>query len=129
MTPKEARKIWVAALRSGKYTQVKGALHFKGGHCCLGVACEVYDEYMDGPGWQGDTNDAASYMGEISSLPSEVQEWFGLMSSGGAVYRPDSTCIETNLIAMNDNGFSFEKIAQAIEDGRVILTEEADDSE
>lgn len=33
---------WLAALRSGKYTQDKGAAQFRGtrGHCCLGVAAD-----------------------------------------------------------------------------------------
>ena len=128
MTPKEARKIWVAALRSGKYAQVKGALHFKGGHCCLGVACEVYDEYMDGPGWQGNTTDAASYMGEISELPAKVRDWLGLETKGGAVYT-DAPVGSRSLITMNDSGVGFERIAQIIEEDRVILQEDLDDNE
>jgi len=32
---------WVAALRSGKYTQGKGYLNNQGLFCCLGVLCEI----------------------------------------------------------------------------------------
>ena len=33
---------WCKALRSGKYKQGKGSLQSKKGHCCLGVACELF---------------------------------------------------------------------------------------
>lgn len=32
---------WVAALRSGKYTQGRGYLNSNGSLCCLGVLCEI----------------------------------------------------------------------------------------
>ena len=32
---------WVAALRSGKYTQGKGYLNNRGQLCCIGVLCDV----------------------------------------------------------------------------------------
>ena len=42
---KELVKLWVEALRSGKYQQIKGVLRqplANGyGHCCLGVLCEI----------------------------------------------------------------------------------------
>ncbi len=34
---KKIRDEWVAALRSGKYTQTQGMLHLGGSYCCLGV--------------------------------------------------------------------------------------------
>jgi hypothetical protein len=42
----EQRDKWVAALRSGEYTQITGELRRwdakdSVGHCCLGVYCEV----------------------------------------------------------------------------------------
>lgn len=33
---------WSNALRSGEYKQTKGKLQDLDGHCCLGVACEVF---------------------------------------------------------------------------------------
>ena len=38
---KDIRK-WVRALRSGKYRQGQGQLQDCIGHCCLGVACDVF---------------------------------------------------------------------------------------
>ena len=38
----ELKAKWVEALRSGKYTQARGALHRKdGSYCCLGVLCSL----------------------------------------------------------------------------------------
>ena len=37
----EKAREWVAALRSGKYKQGKGALSTEDRFCCLGVACEI----------------------------------------------------------------------------------------
>jgi hypothetical protein len=34
---------WTAALRSGEYEQTSKFLKKDGKHCCLGVACEVWD--------------------------------------------------------------------------------------
>ncbi len=33
---------WVRALRSDKFKQTLGALQNSRGHCCLGVACEIF---------------------------------------------------------------------------------------
>jgi hypothetical protein len=35
-------KTWTKALRSGKYKQTEGALQDSYGHCCLGVACDLF---------------------------------------------------------------------------------------
>jgi len=39
---KQQIKKWVRALRSGEYSQTTGQLQDDRGHCCLGVACEVF---------------------------------------------------------------------------------------
>jgi hypothetical protein len=46
MLPK-FKKLWLEALRSDEYTQTKGNLRDAGGHCCLGVACEVLMKHPD----------------------------------------------------------------------------------
>jgi len=33
---------WVTALRSAEYSQTKGKLQDEQGHCCLGVACDIF---------------------------------------------------------------------------------------
>lgn len=40
-TPAQAQQ-WANALRSGKFKQGSGRLQSNLGHCCLGVACEVF---------------------------------------------------------------------------------------
>lgn len=91
MTPnKERIKLWVDALRSGKYKQTVGQLRNLNpeltvngkarpvGYCCLGVACEVaidngitFVEYgdLDWGGWL--------------ALPPQVAEWLGLYDDDG----------------------------------------------
>lgn len=39
---KEQAQQWADALRSGKFKQTKGTLQDNLGHCCLGVACEIF---------------------------------------------------------------------------------------
>jgi hypothetical protein len=46
MDKKEFRKKWIEALRSGKYKQGREYLKKDGFHCCLGVACEIYNEHF-----------------------------------------------------------------------------------
>lgn len=40
MDPK-VKKLWLKALKSGKYKRATGVLKTPRGHCCLGVLCEV----------------------------------------------------------------------------------------
>lgn len=44
MNPKEARQLWIDALRSGEYHQEQHVLSYNGAFCCLGVACELYQK-------------------------------------------------------------------------------------
>ncbi len=44
---KELKDKWVAALRSGKYSQTTGRLRSEEGFCCLGVLCDV-----EGADWE-----------------------------------------------------------------------------
>lgn len=105
---REHRKIWVAALRSGKYRQVRGALSDKGGMCCLGVACEISNlgEWNNGGGYRA----AADY--HYSILPPEVKDWLGLRTEDGRCGIHDSR----QLSAMNDAGTPFSVIADVIDD-------------
>lgn len=109
------RKIWVNALRSGKYEQGKHALRlYDGSFCCLGVACEV-----SGLGeWRFALGETIGYITHDSTdadlttnalLPPAVQQWLGLSTdggdwSGGALYTMN-----------DDDGKSFNEIADLIE--------------
>lgn len=104
---KTNRKLWVEALRSGKYRQTKDMLQdVDGGMCCLGVLSDVAgcawhrveDRYcVVGAG----TSDAAGLM---------AMEFVGLADDNGA-YGDDGF----SLAGQNDGGKSFEDIADIIE--------------
>jgi hypothetical protein len=105
-TQEKARRMWVRALRSGKYGWGKEELHPKDGKfCCLGVLCEVAIK-------QGIIS---SYRHHLGILPEKVQNWIGLGSDVGdmAIYIKD----EDSLAGINDSAKRnpFTKIANLIE--------------
>ena len=44
----DVKDLWVAALRSGAYTQTTGSLQNAYGFCCLGVLCDLYRQHVGG---------------------------------------------------------------------------------
>ena len=120
---KEARKLWIDALRSGKYKQTRGWLHNQNGYCCLGVACEMYQAEV------GDlvvTNNcgATLYNDHRAFLPTRVQKWLGLIGRDGS-FVGDSKLYssERSLANENDRGRSLAQIADLIEsevDGLIV---------
>jgi hypothetical protein len=126
---------WLEALRSGQYMQGKEKLHTKDSKgneyfCCLGVACNISDLAIQKAitpytGIKSDItviryislNDA-----RVSSLPEPVKNLFGLKTTSASFeqdYRTraifDCSGHVTSLAALNDNGATFEQIAQIIE--------------
>lgn len=131
----ERKAEWIAALRSGKYTQLRRALHKPNeGHCCLAVLCDL----VDPKGWQqfngdlyfvmreepyieedeyGEPEPSGEYTSE-DALPEKLREKLGISASA-----------ERHLIEMNDGqaeckgaitqmaieGKSFAEIADWIE--------------
>ena len=98
---------WVKALRSGNYAQGKGNLRtFDDKYCCLGVLCDIGqrkawtrrdDSYMYHYEHGGNTS--------YTALPgSGINTVIGISASS-----------ESALMIMNDNGDSFEEIADYIE--------------
>ena len=117
-------KLLVAALRSGEYTQTCFALHrtkrsYNGpiGYCCLEVACEVFAkagnkldriikvdfEVFSVPGQPPHS----------SVLPPVVARWFGFSGACGS-FRAAGGATDS-LTGHNDNGDTFEEIADLIE--------------
>lgn len=105
-TPNRERiAAWVAELRSGDYVQGTGALSRvssdgKVSHCCLGVACEVFNRQ---------SNDHVDIRDEETSLPDEVSNWYGIAGDPP---------LEDNAIATawnDDRGATFDDIAYMIE--------------
>lgn len=137
-TKAEARQLWLAAMRSGKYRQGTGQLKFeKDGeilHCCLGIACEVYMETEGVQEFETIFNPygEAPKPGLIHygfgppkylswrSLPTEVIDWLGLRDGMGTL-RSDAPrliamphCPES-LAGGNDAHIPFNELADYIE--------------
>ena len=99
---------WVEALRSGKFKQTKGILKYQDAFCGLGVACEVYRKTRK-KGFITWVN--YTILGSAGTLPLQVQKWLGLKNEYA---RTDKGTIQS-VTALNDNGASFSKIADFIE--------------
>lgn len=102
-TAQKARKLWIAALRSGKYWHGKKALHPSDNKfCCLGVLCEVAVK----------AGVISSYLPHNAGVPTTVREWVGLRTSFG-----NSSGNIVELTTINDDAARnpFQKIANIIE--------------
>jgi hypothetical protein len=107
---KEIADLWVAALRSDKYHQVKGALRKQYGMCCLGVLCDISAQGK----WMSTANNEFEFQTPAGdrkpgSLPDAVMLWSGVRSETGTLSQSRS------LASYNDQGKSFEEIATVIE--------------
>jgi hypothetical protein len=98
------KKLWLAALRSGKYKQGRRALRDKNKFCCLGVLCDVHSK-AKGMEWDGE-----EYLGSASTLPAQVFKWAGLAGPNPMVDH-----FKDSLAGKNDGGMSFKGIADLIE--------------
>ena len=129
----ESQKALVEALRSGEYKQTKYALCKTNGeqpsYCCLGVACEVYQKTVGGL-TLSEVSEQRVYNGRAQDLPLPVKEWLGFHDSIGQIDElkqdelldflkekgVDVKDWNTDTLAeLNDNGVSFEVIADIIE--------------
>jgi len=93
------KKMWVEALRSGKWRKAKGQLRKSTNYrCCLGVLDEVYMEDTDRGAWMGCGftgrdripksegsyhGHGDAYLGVEGCLDRTVMEWAGLTHIGG----------------------------------------------
>ena len=102
-------RAWVKALRSGKYRRGTSYLAQRESgrwkYCCLGVACEVAripaSQGVDDCSW-------IKHYGEYPNsrfLPTEAMDFFGLSTGNPA-----------RLADLNDEGWSFRRIASHIEE-------------
>lgn len=117
-------RLWIAALRSGKYQQGIGHLATIDNenpqlhrYCCLGVACEVaIDNGVEVPRAVAVTVDGAliHYSGHGVSLPDAVREWLGLPEYGPVVITDGGHLMD--VVTANDSaGWDFHRIADALE--------------
>jgi hypothetical protein len=101
----EVKKLWLEALRSGNYEQTRFFLRDKRGYCCLGVLCDLHPD-VD---WSRSTPGVAFYPFDedemdLGILPDKASSWSGLTDEQRNI-----------LMNMNDDGKSFEEIADYIE--------------
>lgn len=94
---KANRKLWVEALRSGKYQQCSDQLYNGEAYCCLGVLARV----------SGEPDQAIRHEGGLSDFPS-VMDFVGLADTEGD-YAGGS------LVVLNDRGVPFSELAAIIE--------------
>lgn len=137
------QEAWLKALESGKYKQATGSLAIKKegkltfSYCCLGVACEVFNEKM--PKTQQldvnkereyqdesfkDSEIEVSYDGATADLPEKVLNKLKLNGEMGELHTPIANKgrkrVNTDeqevgsLADMNDSGYSHKQIARFI---------------
>ncbi len=100
----ELKKKWVDALRSDKYSQTQGQLRNDKGYCCLGVLCDLLKESEDD--WIYRNDAGYTFKGSYTCYPP--QEIIDMYSFSGV-----ST---GKLASLNDDKYSFEDIANFIEE-------------
>lgn len=128
LTKREARRLWVKALRSGEYAQGKRFLRMGNKYCCLGVATDLYSK-IEGYLEIATSEEGIYHYGGSSYklgyvwLPPEVQTWLGLCHPAGTYLGGPS------LAALNDAGVPFSEIADIIESEPFALFEEAPSNE
>ena len=116
-THKKRIQLWIDALRSGEYKQVRGRLG-KGtkksmGYCCLGVACEVaIANGVDVA--RGREKQEICYDGITDVLPISVCGWYGFGEDDDNPVL-DTYTGETCSGANDNKKRSFSTIADMIE--------------
>jgi len=113
-TKKQIQK-WVLALRSGEYSQVGWRLQDDCGHCCLGVACEVFI-----PKKLHIRNNAGYLIGGRPAAQDHAKPWLqGMQKILGAVIPSLNDCGSVILDGMNEcekfERFTFDEIADLLE--------------
>lgn len=118
LTPPEARQKLCEALRSGKYKQGRGMLCGELGHCCWGVACEVFLQHEDGLEKKQCGRAYTFSSGpkeDCYAMPPEiVMRWTGIY--------PSDEPSASNLVTMNDYmEATFSQIADFIEQNENLV--------
>lgn len=106
---KRIKKLWIKALRSGKYKQGQNFLRSNGTYCCLGVLCDVYQKQTGEGEWEDRAFVATPSDLSSTELPRRVVRWAELEDSNPLLGR------KLVASALNDGGKSFALIADRIE--------------
>lgn len=120
--PNPAERELIDALRSGKYKQDRFVLRSENGYCCLGVACDLHDPN----GWLEFSPSPAGLpgrdfhgKGENTLLPNFVRIPLNWSFRDGSTSITDRVGFNVSLSGLNDDGESFDRIADIIEAGLV----------
>lgn len=103
----EVKTEFVAALRSGRYSQTKLVLRNGDKFCSSGVLCDLHAKKFGGR-WIHDT-----YLGSEATAPNKVLAWAGIKPFASKL--TDVKGNRRTLEGCNDNGLSFAEIADLIE--------------
>lgn len=121
----EIQNLWVNALRSGEYKQTRERLKdHNGGFCCLGVLCDLYlkenneDWSLDDDGLPCIEINGFIRYNETEHPPTKVCNWADINSDSPSVKNEYGE--PEVLVNLNDNGASFEEIANLIEASGVL---------
>lgn len=112
----EVKKLWVDALRSGKYTQCRKFLSLNNEFCCLGVLCEelIRTEQVELKVEQSPFF-SKYYDNNNSMLPSAVKDYISIEKEDPWKIG-NANSLYTILVGMNDDEYkSFSEIADYIE--------------
>lgn len=95
-------KTWVDTLRSDEYKQARNRLRSGDKFCCLGVACDIIDSSK----WNKHLtwDDVFTYGIDEHYMPNRVLKQYGLTERE-----------QRELSALNDDGWTFDAIADEIE--------------
>jgi hypothetical protein len=100
-------KLWLAALRSGEYSQGRKHLKEGGSFCCLGVLCDLASKRGSGK-WEAlnDKGDPPAFDGAVCFPPSGLREF---------IFGPVGFEFMYSLASNNDKGVPFSAAADRIE--------------
>ncbi len=107
---KRIKRLWVKALRSGRYKQGTEYLKSETGYCCLGVLCNI-----TGASWrhEKDSGDLVPYLGGKMIGRDETPS--GLLGGGFLLKTGMRHTTQEHLARMNDAGTTFKEIADYID--------------
>lgn len=108
----EVKKLWVEALRSGKYKQGHNQLRDdENQFCCLGVLCNLHAQAH--PEIAARQKDPTAYLHEREFLPTQVMEWADMEYDDGTFTNEAGGIM--SLAGLNDEGRTFRYLANRIE--------------
>lgn len=111
----EVKEKWLKALRC-EYKQEEGRLKRGDTFCCLGVLSDLYIKEHDNCRWNSSDEFVQDDGYSVDDyLPEPVMIWAGLECNNPKVFSPENDQ-ETTVVDLNDNCFSFEQIADVIEE-------------